>query len=132
MRRFAVTTLIAGAVLFATAGIASASSHGGMPADLSLWQTIKWQFDDFAAHISLTFEAIKLMLVSPSLGWAMLDGALCGDKTHWAHALFDTADHALESFFSTVIILAWIGVEIASRVFDFPFRKMQHRARAAA
>ena len=56
MRRFGVTTLLASAVLLATAGVASASSHGGMPADLSLWQIIKWQLDDFAAHISLTFE----------------------------------------------------------------------------
>lgn len=132
MRRFGTAVLLAGAVLLASVGIASASSHGAMPTDLSLWQIIMWQIDDFAAHMILTFEAIKLMLVSPSLGWAMLDGAMCGDKTHWAHALFDTADHALESFFSTVVVLAWIGVEVASRVLNFLFRQTWHRARATA
>jgi len=103
-----------------------------MPSDLSLWQTIKWQVDDFATHMSLTFEAIKLMFVSPSLGWDMLDGALCGDKTHWAHALFDTASHALESFFSTVVILAWIGIEVASRIMAFIAGLVRRPAQAPA
>jgi hypothetical protein len=132
MRRFGTAVLLTGAVLLATAGVANASSHGGMPADLSLWQIIKWQLDDFIVHMGLTLEAIKLMFVSPPLGWAMLDGALCGDKTHWAHALFDTADHALESFFSTVVILAWIGIEVAARIMAFIAGLMRGPTRAPA
>jgi len=119
MKRLMTAALVAGAVLLATASAAFASSHGAAPAGLNLWDTVKWQFDDFAAHMSLTFEGIKLMFVSPSLGWSMLDNAICGDESHWAHLLFDSADHALESFFSTVLILAWIGVEVAARIMAF-------------
>jgi hypothetical protein len=132
MRRSGTTVLLTAIILLATASLANASSHGGMPSDLSLWQTIRWQFDDFAAHMSMTFEAIRLMLVSPSLGWSMLDGAICGDKTHWAHALFDTADHALENFFSIVMILAWVGIEVAARIVAFIAALMPRHTQARA
>jgi hypothetical protein len=90
---------------------AHASSHGAMPQGLSLWQMVVFQATDFATHVSLALDGVRLMLVSPSLGWTMLDGALCGDKTHLAHFVFDSATHALETLAALALLALLAAVE---------------------
>ena len=120
MRRFGTAVLLAGAVLLASVGVASASSHGAMPAGLSFTDMVVWEVQHYAIHMQLTAQAIQTWFVSPQLGWDLLDGqSLCSSQGRLTELLFDTGTHALESFFSTIIVLAWIGIEIAARILAF-------------
>lgn len=114
MKRLGITTLIAGVVLIATAGIASASSHGGAPVGTSLVGMMLFEIEHFVIHTQLTFQALLLCLVSPSLGWAMLgDQTLCASVTPLVGLLFGSAWGALATFALTVIVatlfLAWLA-----------------------
>lgn len=131
MRRFVTAVCVAGAMLLVSVPAAFASSHGAMPAGLSLWDQASWEVQHYLIHMQMTFEAIRAWFVSPELGWALLnDQTLCATQGHLTEHLFDTGMHALVSFFSTLVVLAWVGVEAASHVLNFIFRKVEVRSTA--
>ena len=117
MRRFATSAFIASALLLVTAGVASASSHGAMPAGLSFLQVMQWELEHFGLHLQMIYQAIQTMFVSPSLGWDMLsDQSLCADQGNLTSHLFDTALHALMTFLDSTLVAVWVLVEVAARV----------------
>jgi hypothetical protein len=133
MKKLATATLVALAVASATVSAAFASSHGAMPAGLSLWDQMVWEVEHYALHMQLTFEAILAWFVSPQLGWDLLNSqTLCADQGRMTEHLFDTGMHALETFFSTVIIMAWVGVEVAARALNVVFKRIDNYVRATA
>jgi hypothetical protein len=67
MKKLATATLVA-LVVIGTAVPAFASSHGAMPAGLSLWDQMVWEVEHYAIHMQLTFEAIRVWFISPQLG----------------------------------------------------------------
>jgi hypothetical protein len=133
MKKLATATLVALAVGGATVSAAFASSHGAMPAGLSLWDQMIWEVEHYALHMQLTFEAILAWFVSPQLGWDLLNSqTLCADQGGMTEHLFDTGMHALETFFSTVIIMAWVGVTVAAKALNVVFKRLDNYVRATA
>jgi hypothetical protein len=133
MKKLATATLVALAVAGTTVTAAFASSHGAMPAGLSLWDQMVWEVEHYALHMQLTFEAILAWFVSPQLGWDLLNSqTLCADQGRVTEHLFDTGMHALETFFSTVIIMVWVGVEVATRALSGVFKRIDNDVRATA
>jgi hypothetical protein len=133
MKKLATATLVALAVAGATVSSAFASSHGAMPAGLSLWDQMVWEVEHYALHMQLTFEAILASFVSPQLGWDLLNSqTLCADQGRMTEHIFDTGMHALEAFFSTVIIMAWVGVKVAARALNVVFKRIDNSIRATA
>jgi hypothetical protein len=133
MKKLAMATLAALAVTAATVSAAFASSHGAMPYGLSLWDQMVWEVQHYTLHMQLTFEAIRTWFVSPQLGWDLLNSqTLCAEQGRMTEHLFDTGKHALETFFSTVIVLAWMGVGVAARVLNVLSKRIVHRVRATA
>jgi hypothetical protein len=102
-------------------------------AALSLWDQMVWEVEHYALHMQLTFEAILAWFLSPHLGWDLLNSqTLCAEQGRMTGHLFDTGMHALETFFSTVIILAWVGLEVATRALNVLFKRIGHRVCATA
>jgi hypothetical protein len=137
MKKLATATLVALAVAGTTVTAAFASSHGAMPAGLSLWDQMVWEVEHYALHMQLTLEAILAWFVSPQLGWDLLDSqALCAEQGRMTEHLFDTGMHALETFFSTVVIMAWIGVQVgvqaAAGALNVLFKRIDNYVRATA
>lgn len=133
MKRLSTAVLIASAVLLTTVSAAFASDHGSMPSDLSLWDQAVWEVQHYAIHMQMTFDGIRTWFASREVGWMLLDNqALCAEQGRLTAHLFDTGMHALISFFSTLIVLAWIGIEVAARVLAFLFRKTLCRVLATA
>jgi hypothetical protein len=80
------------------------------PASLSVWDQMVWEVEHYALHMQLTFEAILTWFVSPQLGWHLLNSqTLCADQGRMTEHLFDTGMHALETFFLTIVVMAWVG-----------------------
>jgi hypothetical protein len=133
MRKLATATLVALAVAGATVSAAFASSHGAMPAGLSLWDQMVWEVEHYVFHMYLTFEAILAWFVSPQLGWDLLNSqTLCAEQGRMTEHLFDTGMHALETFSSTVIIMAWIGVEVVARALNVLIQRVDNYVHATA
>lgn len=133
MRRFGTAALLAGAVLLASAGIAQASSHGAMPSNLGFVDAVLWEFQHFGMHMSMTFQAIQVWVVSPEAGWSLLDGqALCADQGQLTGHLFDTGMHALLSFATVALLGTWIGIEVAARIMAFVAGLMRRPVPAVA
>jgi hypothetical protein len=131
MRNLATAALAALVITGVTVSAAFASSHGAMPSGLSLWDQMVWEVEHYVLHMQLTFEAIRTWLVFPQLGWDLLNSqTLCAEQGRMTEHLFDTGMHALETFFSTVIIVTWVGVEVAARTLDVLFKRIDHRVRA--
>lgn len=133
MKKLATAMLVALTVTGATVSAAFASSHGEMLAGLSLSDQIVWEVEHYALHMQLTFQAILTWFVSPQLGWDLLNSqTLCAEQGRMTQHLFDTGMHALETFFSTVIIVAWVGVEVAARALNVLFKSIDNHVRAPA
>jgi len=133
MKKLATATLVALAVAGVTVSAAFASSHGAMPAGLSLWDQMVWEVEHYALHMQLTLEAILAWFVSPQLGWDLLNSqTLCADQGRMTEHLFDTGMHALETFFSTAIIIAWAGIDVAARALNIVFKRIDNYVRATA
>lgn len=106
--------VLAACMLLLVTGSAFASSHGAMPAGISLVEMVLWEIQHFALHMLLTFQALELMFVSPSLGLAMLgEQTLCASASPLVGALFGTAPAALVTFAITIMalaaLLAWVA-----------------------
>jgi hypothetical protein len=128
MKKLATATLVALAVIAATVP-AFASSHGAMPAHLSLWDQMVWEVVHYAIHMQLTFEAIRVWFVSPQLGWALLDSqTLCAEQGRMTEHFFDTGMHAIETFLSTLGVLVWMGAVVAARALNSLFNRIGHRS----
>ncbi len=133
MRRFGTAVLLAGAVLLASAGLANASSHGAMPPNLGFIDMMVWEIQHYTIHMQMTFEGIRTWFVSRELGWMLIDNqSLCAEQGRLTAHLFDTGMHALMSFFSTAIVLLWIGIEVAARILRFIASFMRRPAQAPA
>lgn len=103
MKRLATACLF----LLAGIGVAHASGHLPMSPSLSFSQMLLWEVQHFVTHMSMTYQAIELMFVSPSLGWAMLgDQTLCANTAHFTAHLFDTALHSLMTFVLAITVAA--------------------------
>jgi hypothetical protein len=133
MMKLATATIAALVVTAMTASAAFASSHGAMPSGLSLWDQMAWEVEHYALHMQLTLEAIRTWFVSPQFGWDMLDSqTLCAEQGRITGHLFDTGTHALETFFSTLVILTWTGVAVAAKAMNVLSNATGRRRRATA
>jgi len=127
MRRLRAAVLLAGAVLLATTGVASATSHGDIPAGLSFANTAVWEIQHFAIHMSLALQAMQTWFVSPGLGWALLgEQALCASITPFTGLLFGSAWGALATFLLTttlgVMLTVWLTFTFWRIVTQMPAR----------
>jgi len=134
MRRV-VIALAASAILFATAGVASASSHGAMPPNLDFFQTVQWELQHFAMHMQYTWHAIQTWFVSHELGWAFLnDQALCAPLTPLMGVLFGSAAASLLTFALTIVfgaaMLLWLTQRLARKLYALYGNEQHSVARA--
>ncbi len=117
MRRFVNAAFVVGAMLLTTATAALASSHRAMPAGMSFGDQIAWEIQHYLIHMQLTFEAIRIWLVSPELGWALLgDQTICATLSPLVGVLFSSALGALVTFVATIVfgvmLFAWLALQL--------------------
>lgn len=133
LKKFSTALLLVGAVLFVSTGVASASSHGAMPAGLSVIEMLNWEFQHFMLHMSLTYQALQLMSASPSLGWAMLsDQTLCAAISPLVSVLFGSAGAAAVTFVTVLFTLAASFLWLVMRARSFMARKSMNFALRSA
>jgi hypothetical protein len=120
MKRIGIVA-IALAVACGWAGVANASSHGLMPANLFFWEMVNWQLVHFRLHIDFVYAALTMTVTSPQTAWMLLSNqTLCAGTSPWTAFLFGSPGMSLVTFFVTVftpIGLFFLALRRAIKIF---------------
>lgn len=129
MKRLGILMLLVGVMFLSSVGVASATSHGGAPASMSLVAMLMFEIEHFIIHMGLTMQALLLCILSPSYGWTMLgDQTLCASVTPLVGLLFGSAAGALATFVLTIVAAALLFVWLVEKAW-FALLRVSSRQR---